>query len=133
MNATAAQTGLRKDEVASKTVAEGLTSTKVQFNRASVVFSVGGTMHADPDPQVLRMFGESDGVILKPRPSKADQFGAFWCTCDKPIFLPYRNCKHNKVCAARELTSGTRVNVSSTWGQATHSAFVCSRQWQALL
>ena len=99
MNATAAQTGLRKDEVASKTVAEGLTSTKVQFNRASVVFSVGGTMHADPDPQVLRMFGESDGVILKPRPSKADQFGAFWC--DKPTFLPYR--KHNKVCAAREL------------------------------
>ena len=81
----------------SKTVAEGL--TKVQFNRASVVFSVGGmcTMYADPDPQVLRMFGESDGVILKPRPSKADQFGAFWC--DKPIFLPYH--KHNKVCAAR--------------------------------
>ena len=42
--------------------------TKVQFTRISVVFSVGGTMYADPDPQVLRMFGESDGVILKPRP-----------------------------------------------------------------
>ena len=99
LNATAAQTltGLRKDEVTSKTVAEGL--TKVQFNRASLVFSVGGTMYADPDPQVLRVFEESDGVILKPRPSKADRFGAFWC--DKPIFLPYR--KHNKVCAAREL------------------------------
>ena len=62
LNATAAQTGLRKDEVTSKTVAEGLTT--IQFNRASVVFSVGGTMYADPDPQVLRMFGESDGVIL---------------------------------------------------------------------
>ena len=54
-----------------------------------------------PDPQTLRMpvFGGKDGVILKPRPSKADQFGAFWC--DKPIFLPYR--KYSKVCAAREL------------------------------
>ena len=85
--------------MAIKTVAEGL--TKVQFTRSSVTFSVGGTMYADPDPQVLRMFGESDGVILKPRPSKVDQFGAFWC--DKPIFLPYR--KHNKVhmCTAREL------------------------------
>ena len=53
LNATAAQTGLRKesDEVASNTVAEGL--TRVQFTRASVVFSVGGTMYADPDPQVL--------------------------------------------------------------------------------
>ena len=39
LNATAAQTGLRKDEVASKTVAEGL--TKVQFSRASVVFFSG--------------------------------------------------------------------------------------------
>ena len=99
MNATAAQTGLRKDEVASKTVAKGL--TRVQFDRSSVVFSVDGTMYADPDPQVLRMFGGKDGVILiiKPRPSKADQFGAFWC--DKPRFLPYR--KYNKVCAARAL------------------------------
>ena len=46
LNATAAQTGLRKDEVASKTVAEGL--TRVQFDRSSVIFSVGGTMYADP-------------------------------------------------------------------------------------
>ena len=50
--------------------------------------------------------GESDGVILKPRPSKADQFGAFWC--DKPIFLPYR--KHNKVCAAQELVEQELMN-----------------------
>ena len=63
-------------------------------------------MYADPDPHVLRMFGESDGVILKPRPSKADQFGAFWC--DKPIFLPYR--QHNKVCAARELVEQELMN-----------------------
>ena len=52
-----------------------------------------------PDAQQLHGISESDGVILKPRPSKADQFGAFWC--DKPVFLPYR--KHNPVCAAREL------------------------------
>ena len=71
--------------------------------------------------------GVSDGAILKPRPSKADQFGAFWC--DKPTFLPYR--KHNKVymCCTRVLVGGTGVNVSSTWSQATmpYSAFVCSR------
>ena len=48
MNATAAQTGLRKGDVASKSVAERLTKLKVQFTRASIVFSVGGIPYPDP-------------------------------------------------------------------------------------
>ena len=67
-------------------------------------------MYADPDPQVLRMFaiGESDGVILKPRPSdsKADQFGAFWC--DTTICLSYR--KHSTLCKARGLVEQELMN-----------------------
>ena len=42
---------------------------------------------------------EDDAVILKPRTSKADSDGKFWCS--KPIFLPYR--KYDPVCAARKL------------------------------
>ena len=64
LNAPVAQTGLRADEVVSRSVKEGLTT--VQFNRASVTFSVGGTMYADPDPQVLRMFGNQMGLSLHP-------------------------------------------------------------------
>lgn len=97
LNATSAQTGLRKDEVACKTKAQGL--TKVQLTRASLVFTIRGKEYADPGPELLGMMDETGGVKLKPRPSKADQKGAFWC--DKPIFLPYR--RDDPVCAAREL------------------------------
>ena len=101
LNATAAQTGVRKDEVSCKTVAQGL--TKVQYTRASLVFRIGGLDIADPEAAQLKGMSQvsGDGVFLKPRPSKADQQGAFWC--DKPIFLPYREEVVDPVCAAREL------------------------------
>ena len=97
LNATAAQTGLRKDECACRVKADGL--TKVQFSRESLVFKIAGVSHADPTAAQLRMMGPNDGVFLKPRPSKADQDGAFWC--DKPIWLPFR--RDDPVNAAREL------------------------------
>ena len=63
-------------------------------------FRVNGELVADPTRAQLLSFVESRyfGVILKPRPSKADPKGAFWC--DKPIFLPYR--ANDPVCPARE-------------------------------
>ena len=79
--------------------ADGL--TKVQFSHESLVFKIAGVSHADPTAAQLRMMGPNDGVFLKPRPSKADQNGAFWCTCDKPIWLPFR--RDDPVNAAREL------------------------------
>lgn len=96
LNATSAQTGLRKDEVSCKTKKEGL--SKVQFTRESLVFAIHGEDYPDPDARLLNLMDDTCGVKLKPRPSKADQKGAFWC--DKPIYLPYR--ANDPVCAARE-------------------------------
>ena len=98
MQAAAAQTGFRRDEVACKTKKKGL--TKVQYTRESLCFRINGELIADPTTEQLNSFVEQSGfgVILKPRPSKADPRGAFWC--DKPIFLPYR--ENDPVCPARE-------------------------------
>ena len=46
LNATAAQTGLRKDECACHVKADGL--AKVQFTRESLVFTIAGVSDADP-------------------------------------------------------------------------------------
>ena len=79
MQAAAANSGFRKDEVTTKNQEAGL--TQVQYTRASLVFvGADGTNNPDPDEKFLRAFDESCGVLLnyKPRPSKlkADQNGA---------------------------------------------------------
>ena len=97
LNATAANTGFRKDEIATKSMQVGL--TKVQLTRASLVFVKHGKYDADPAPEWLMDFDDTCGVLLKPRPSKADQDGAFWC--DKPIYFPFHMV--SRVNPAREL------------------------------
>ena len=97
LNATAANTGFRKDEIATKSMQVGL--TKVQLTRASLVFVKHGKYDADPAPEWLMDFDDTCGVLLKPRPSKADQDGAFWC--DRPIYFPFNMA--SRVNPAREL------------------------------
>ena len=84
LQATAAQTGVRRSEVSTKSQKVGF--TKLQFSRASLVYKIKGELYADPSPEQLRTMDEKDAVILKPRTSKADSEGKFWC--DKPIYLP---------------------------------------------
>ena len=97
LQAAAAQSGFRRDEVSAKTAKVGF--TKVQYSRASVVFHIHGEYIYDPSRSQLLQFDDTCTVLLKPRPSKADPTGQFWC--DKPICFPYR--KMDKVSAAREL------------------------------
>jgi len=83
MQSVAARTGVRRQEVSTTNRATGL--TKLQYTRDSLVFLVAGKQLTDPTHDELKSMVNGDFVLLKPRPSKADQFGAFWC--DKPIYF----------------------------------------------
>ena len=88
LNAAAAQSGLRKDEVSAKTKKEEF--TKTQFARSMLCFSIYGEYYADPTPEQFQLvLGNTDcSVLLTPHPSKSDQGGEFWC--DRPIYYMRR-------------------------------------------
>ena len=97
LNASAAQAGFRKDEVACKTKKEGM--PPIQLPRSSLCFLIQGRYVRDPSEAELRATRAGCAVILEPRPSKADKGGFHWC--DKPIFYPWS--ADDPLCAASEL------------------------------
>ena len=99
LNAAAPQAGFRKDEMACKTKAQGM--TPIQLTRSSLCFLIQGKYVRDPSDAEVRAMRSGCAVILEPRPSKADQGGFHWC--DKPIFYPWS--ADDPICAASELVA----------------------------
>jgi hypothetical protein len=93
-----AQTGFRKAEV-SLDPREAWGKKHISF--ASLTWRIGGVDVAAPTAAQLRVLKAGDYAILRPPPSKADQFGMRWGAY--PIWLPYHATA--AINAARELAA----------------------------
>lgn len=96
--ATMAQTGFRKADVSLE--------SKVKFGlqhltAASLVWCIGGVLYKSPSREQLRSLKEGDYALLRPPPSKADQFGLHWGACT--IYLRFHPTE--LINAARELAA----------------------------
>ena len=117
LNAAAAQAGFRKDEMACKTKAQGM--TPIKLTRSSLCFLIQGKYVRDPSEAELREMRSWCAVMLEPRPSKADQGGFHWC--DKPIFFPWS--ADDPICAASELIAQELMDPLHGDDRATKSLF----------
>jgi integrase len=101
MFATLAQTGMRKAEVS--------LSPKVVFGRthlamANVRWLIGGRIIDAPTVAQFAAMVDGDYALLRPPPSKADQFSLHWGA--STIYLRYyTSAVGHPICAARELRS----------------------------
>ena len=99
MFATLAQTGMRKAEVS--------LSPKVTFGRthlamANVRWMIGGRIIDAPSMDEFASMVDGDYALLRPPPSKADQFSLHWGA--STIYLRYySSAADHPICAAREL------------------------------
>ena len=99
MFATLAQTGMRKSEVS---IPDKGKWTRRFISFDNVKWSIGGIVYKAPTLEQLAALREGDFALLRPPPSKADQFGLHWGA--STIYLPYHpNRGTHPVCAAREL------------------------------
>ena len=100
MMATLAQCGFRKAEVAVKSAAH---ASDAHLTFASVSWRIAAVhpteLIIDPTPEQLALLAPGDYALLRPPPSKADQFGIIWGT--DPIYLPFEPVE--VICAARYL------------------------------
>ena len=94
LNSTMFNTGMRSDEVCTRSRQAGL--TKKMLTRASLVYKIAGAHLADPTRTQLQSMTDEDGLLITVRPSKTDSDGSFWC--DKPIWLPYRTAHEANAC-----------------------------------
>ena len=91
-----AQTGFRKSEVSLHAkVAFG----KQHLSFANVHWQIGGCVYAAPSAAQLASLQEGDYALLRPPPSKSDQFSLHWGA--STIYLPYD--PEAAICGAREL------------------------------
>ena len=85
MFAVAGSTGFRKAEVA---LPSATTFDDRRLSRASLLWRIDGTLHADPSAELLRsLVADRDFAVIKPPRSKADQDGTKFGAL--PIYLPY--------------------------------------------
>ena len=91
-----AQTGFRKAEV-SLDPREKWGKKHIAFS--NVTWRIGGEDYAAPSRALLRTLKAGDYAVIRPPPSKADQFGMRWGAY--PIWLPYHPTA--AINAAREL------------------------------
>ena len=97
--ATLAQTGMRKAEVS--------LSPKASFGRthlamANVRWLIGGQIIDAPTAVQLAAMVDGDYALLRPPPSKADQFSLHWGA--STVYLKYySSATDHPICAAREL------------------------------
>lgn len=80
---TLSECGFRKGEVAGDRCAK----------RSHLTWRIGGRMVANPTSEQLNRLAAGDMAILKPPPSKADQFGLIWAA--NPIYLGYDSRPRN--------------------------------------
>ena len=93
---TLAQTGFRKSEVS---LHEKATFGRQHLTMANVHWCIGGVTIAAPTVEQLQSLKRGDYALLRPPPSKSDQFSLHWGAAT--IYLPYDPTSH--ICAAREL------------------------------
>ena len=93
---TLAQTGFRKSEVS---LHEKATFGLQHLSMANVHWSIGGVTYAAPTAEQLATLATGDYALLRPPPSKSDQFSLHWGA--STIYLPFDPAA--PICAAREL------------------------------
>jgi len=97
MFAFCAQTGARKSEVS---LYEEDSFGRHHLSMANVVWSISGVVYKSLTPGLRANMTEGDFAIVRPPPSKADQFGLHWGA--SPIYLPFfPNGASHPICAAR--------------------------------
>ena len=94
---TLAQTGMRKAEVS---LASGVAFSPKHLSMQNVSWKVGTSLHPEMTPALFEEMRRVGGyALLRPPPSKADQFSLHWGACT--IYLRYS--PDEKINAAREL------------------------------
>ena len=84
--------GFRKAEVAQSSDTDHFIAM-----RGNLSFRIGGVVYLNPTAELLRKLTRGDIAILRPPPSKADQFGLIWAS--SPIYLGWGTEDRN-ACAA---------------------------------
>ena len=119
--ATLAQTGMRKAEVS--------LSPKASFGRthltmANVRWMIGGRVVDAPTAQQLAAMVDGDYALLRPPPSKADQFSLHWGA--STIYLKYyASASAHPICAARELRAEEARRAVPATRRSLVPLFVC--------
>lgn len=130
-----AKTGFRKAEVA---VQNGRKWGRRNLSRASVVWRIGGWDYANPTIEQLRALTEMDFMIIKPPPSKADQFAAVWGA--SPVYIRFRKVPGNAAWAVQQMEIRVPVTAArkdtplfAVDGEAVSYSWVEGRLQRALL
>jgi integrase len=119
--ATLAQTGMRKAEISlGPKVAFG----KTHLSMANVRWIIGGVLYESPTLEQLRQLRDGDYALLRPPPSKADQFSLHWGA--STIYLMFFTCASaHPICAARELAAEEMRRQVAPADRETSPLFVC--------
>ena len=115
---TLAQTGFRKSEVS---LHEKATFGLHHLSMANVHWSIGGVTLAAPTVDQLAALSLGDFALLRPPPSKSDQFSLHWGA--STIYLPFDPAA--AICAARELAREEVRRAVPASGRARAPLFVC--------
>jgi len=117
-----AQTGFRKAEIA---LDSGMRfNGKKHFSWDNVKWRIGGTLYSRLTPALAAAIRDGDMCIVRPPPSKADQFGLRWGP--NPIYLPYSS--YTPINAARELAA---LEMASGINDADRQAIPVFCSWPA--
>jgi hypothetical protein len=106
-----------------------LTFTKKDMSRANLSWSINGITLVEPSrEELLSMVSDRDYAILKPPPSKADQWGTVWGNL--PIYLTFDKSKSvNAASALRTLELNFPVDDIM---RRRRTPLFCANDWKPL-